>query len=47
MILYPKKNKRLEFFVDANLCGIWHNPTAPEDVRTTKSRTGYVMMCAG
>ena len=43
----PKKTQSLEVFAGANLCGNWNKPTAPEDVITSKSRTGLVIMYSG
>ena len=43
IVLYLKI-KSLEVFSDANFFGNWYKLTSPEDVITTKSRTGYVIM---
>ena len=42
----PESNKSFEVYADADYCGNWHRPTAGNDPRTAKSRTGYAILYA-
>ena len=42
--LDPKGNKSFEVYTESNFCGNWHCPTAGDDPRTAKSRTGYAIL---
>jgi hypothetical protein len=43
-IIYdPKRNQSIEVYADADFCGSWNKVTAPQDISTSKSRTGYIV----
>jgi hypothetical protein len=43
-IIYdPKWDQSIEVYADADLCSSWNEAMAPQDIRTTKSRTGYIV----
>jgi hypothetical protein len=43
-IIYdPKRDKSIELYADAALCGNWNKDTAAQDVIMTKSRTDYLL----
>jgi hypothetical protein len=46
LIFSPNKKKSFEVYADADFAGNWYKPTAMDDVSTTKSRTGYVILLA-
>jgi hypothetical protein len=43
-IIYdPKRDQSIEVYADAYFCGSWNKATAPQDINTAKSRTGYIV----
>jgi hypothetical protein len=43
-IIYdPKRDQSIEVYADADFCGSWNKATAPQDISTAKSRTGYIV----
>ena len=47
IILKPDRKKSLEVLADAVFPGNWNINTAVDDVSTTKSHTGYIILYAG
>jgi hypothetical protein len=39
----PKRDQSIEVYADADFCGSWNKATAPQDISTAKSRTGYII----
>jgi hypothetical protein len=39
----PKRDQSIEVYADADFCGICNKATAPQDISTAKSRTGYIV----
>jgi hypothetical protein len=43
-IIYdPKRDQSIRVYADAALCVSWNKATAPQDISTAKSRTGYIV----
>jgi hypothetical protein len=43
-IIYdPKREQSIQAYADAEFCGSWNKATAPQDISTSKSRTGYII----
>jgi hypothetical protein len=43
-IIYdPKREQSIEVYADAEFCGSWNKATAPQDISTAKSCTGYII----
>ena len=47
LILKPNQMKSLECYVDSDFCGNWNKMMAQHDVRTSESRTGYLISLHG
>jgi hypothetical protein len=46
-IIYdPKRDQSIEVYADADFYGSWNKATAPQDISTAKSRTGYIVKFA-
>jgi hypothetical protein len=46
-IIYdPKRDHSIEVYADADFCGSLNKATAPQDISTAKSRTGYIVFFA-
>jgi hypothetical protein len=43
IIYVPKRDQSIEVYADTDFCGSWNKATAPQDISTTKSRTGYII----
>jgi hypothetical protein len=43
-IIYdPKRDQSIEVYADADFCVSWNKATAPQDINTAKSRSGYIV----
>jgi hypothetical protein len=43
-IIYdPKRDQSIKVYADADFCGSCNKATAPQDISTAKSRTGYIV----
>jgi hypothetical protein len=43
VIYDPKRDQSVEVYADADFCGSWNKATAPQDISTAKSRSGYMV----
>jgi len=47
MIMDPSAEKEMDAYADADFVGNWNKSTAPYDVGTAKSRSGFFVMLFG